>query len=79
MSYITPDGVVLDWSQVAFCFVLVLALSAFLTEGIEMISRTISRRRDTPRGLLGKRSGWKRNSDQRFPNLIPERVETLLT
>lgn len=45
MSYITADGVVLDWSQVALCFVLVLALSAFLTEGIEMISRTVSRRR----------------------------------
>jgi hypothetical protein len=61
VSYITPDGVVLDWSQVAFCFVLVLALSAFLTEGIEMISR----RRDTPRGLLGKRSGWEKNSEPR--------------
>ena len=46
MSYIILDGVVLDWSQVALCFVLVLALSAFFTEGIEMISRTISRRRD---------------------------------
>jgi len=46
VSYIRPDGVVLDWSQVALCFVLVLALSAFFTEGIEMISRTISRRRD---------------------------------
>jgi hypothetical protein len=42
VSYITPDGVVLDWSQVALCFVLVLALSAFLTESIEMISRTAS-------------------------------------
>jgi peptidoglycan/LPS O-acetylase OafA/YrhL len=46
VSYITPDGVVLDWNQVALCFVLVLALSAFLTQGIEMISRTVSRRRD---------------------------------
>lgn len=44
--YITPDGVVLDWNKIAITTLVVVALSAFLTEGMAMISRAVSRRRD---------------------------------
>lgn len=63
--YVTPDGVVLDWSKIAITAIVVVVLSAFMTEGMAMISRAISRRRK-----LGPR---KRRSTYTGPGINPKR------